>query len=307
MRHAEKFMKKMPRTVVKTPFPANIYYRDNLTDGDIMSQFSKPWSELTLSDNFIFCKVMQDPGICRRMIEILLGIRVERIEYLETEKQIDVAYSARGIRLDVYVKDSSGKVFDIEMQAGNYTDMLLRARYYLGAGDVASVKHRSKFRELKESYILFICKDDPFGAGIPVYTKRMCFAETDAVQYDDKSHAVFYNCSAYKRMRDGELKDVLRFIYEHSSGPGFTCELETAVERAKRRPEWEVNYMYVEDIIEEEVELAREAAMAEGLEEGRHEAALEVARNLLALNVLTVEQIAGSTGLTTEQVKGLRK
>ncbi len=34
-----------------------------------MGQFSKPWEELTIADNFIFCKVMENERICRRMLE----------------------------------------------------------------------------------------------------------------------------------------------------------------------------------------------------------------------------------------------
>ena len=69
-----------------------------------MGPFSKPWSELTIADNFIFCKVMENERICRGVLETLLGIRVEHIDYLKTENPIENFYDSRGIRLDVYVK-----------------------------------------------------------------------------------------------------------------------------------------------------------------------------------------------------------
>ena len=46
------------------------------------------------------------------------------------ENPIENLYDPRGIRLDVYVKDS-GRIFNIEIQTGNYDDLILRARYYL--------------------------------------------------------------------------------------------------------------------------------------------------------------------------------
>ena len=110
-----------------------------------MGQFSKKWEDLTFADNYIFCKVMQNESLCKHLIEILLDIKIEKIEYLETEKPIENTYKTRGIRLDVYVKDSGGRVFDLEIQTGNYTNLLLRARYYQGASDVATVQRRSKF------------------------------------------------------------------------------------------------------------------------------------------------------------------
>ena len=44
--------------------------------GGFMSQFRKPVSELTIQDNFMFCKVMENPLICQEMLEILLGDKI---------------------------------------------------------------------------------------------------------------------------------------------------------------------------------------------------------------------------------------
>jgi len=160
-------------------------------------------------------------------------------------------------------------VFDIEMQTGDYDDLLLRARYYQSASDVATTKRRTMFKKLKESFILFVCVDDPFGAGIPVYTRKMEFLETDEILYNDKSHAVFYNASAYDKVTDNEeLKAVLRFVYENKAQSEYTDQLDVSSKNAKSRSEWEDDYMYFQDILEEEKELAREAGHAEGLETG---------------------------------------
>ena len=170
--------------------------------------FSKKWEELTFSDNYIFCKVMEDERLCRHLLEILL----------------------------VLVKDT-GRTFDIEMQAGSYRDILLRSRYYQGALDVGVTKRRTKYRELKESYILFICRDDPFGAGCPVYTQKSVFEEAPEVEYNDKTHKVFYNASGYEAAAGSEIGEVLRFIYNTETGGGFTQELAESVEAAKAQPE----------------------------------------------------------------------
>ena len=76
----------------------------NLFSEENMGPFSKPWSELTIADNFIFCKVMENERICKGVLETLLGIRVDRIDYLKTENPLENFYDSHGIRLDVYVK-----------------------------------------------------------------------------------------------------------------------------------------------------------------------------------------------------------
>lgn len=281
-----------------------------------MGQFSKPWNELTFADNYIFCKVMLDEELCKKFIEILLGIKIAKIEYLNTENQIENYYDSRGVRLDVYVKDSD-RIFDIEIQTGDYDDLLLRARYYQSASDVATTKRRTMFRKLKESYILFVCVDDPFGADIPIYTRSMKFLETDKVSYNDKSHAVFYNASAYNKVTDNEeLKAVLRFVYENKSQSKYTDQLEVSSKNAKSRSEWEDDYMYFQDILEEEKELAREAGHAEGLEtglaegrqagltEGREEMAVLTAKNFLKEGD-SPEKVSRCTGLSLEKINEL--
>ena len=91
-------------------------YEDEQSIG---GQFSKPWSELTFADNFLFCKIMEDENICRQFLEILLPIKIEKIKYLNTEKEFNPSYKGRSIRLDVFVKDSN-RVFDIEMQSSHF-------------------------------------------------------------------------------------------------------------------------------------------------------------------------------------------
>ena len=39
------------------------------------------WERMTLADNFIFCKVMEEnPEVCKELLEMLLDIKIDRIE-----------------------------------------------------------------------------------------------------------------------------------------------------------------------------------------------------------------------------------
>ena len=295
----------------------------NLFSEKNMGQFSKPWNELTIADNFIFCKVMENERICRGVLETLLGISVEHIDYLKTENPIENFYDSRGIRLDVYVKDSD-RIFNIEMQTGNYNDMLLRARYYLSSSDVATTKRRTKFKDIRETYILFICKDDPFGEGIPRYTKISRFLETDRISYDDKSRNVFYNCSAWEKEGNPEVRGVLKFIYGLKPDSSLALEMDEAASLAKQKSELEDEYMYFSDILEDEKEEAREIGLAEGrakgleegraeglaeghaegLETGRHQQKIESAKTAISLG-LSEQQVVAISGLSPEEIRKL--
>jgi len=77
------------------------------------------WDNLTISNNFLFMKVMKNERICKRMIEKILDIKIDKIVYFEEEKTIDIRLGSRSIRLDVYVQDGKGTVFNVEMQTTN--------------------------------------------------------------------------------------------------------------------------------------------------------------------------------------------
>lgn len=73
----------------------------------------KPVGQLVFSDDFMFGVVMRNPEICKGVIERLLQIQIDHIEYPELQKAISPFYSKKGVRLDVYVADSD-RVFDFE-------------------------------------------------------------------------------------------------------------------------------------------------------------------------------------------------
>ena len=48
----------------------------------------KAWEDLTIADNFIFQKVMRKKRLCKRLIENILNIKIRKITFPETEKDI---------------------------------------------------------------------------------------------------------------------------------------------------------------------------------------------------------------------------
>ena len=60
------------------------------------------WEELSISNDFLFGKVMQDAELCKELLQrILPDLKIERIEYPELQKAIKKDFDAKGVRLDV--------------------------------------------------------------------------------------------------------------------------------------------------------------------------------------------------------------
>lgn len=58
--------------------------------------------------------------------------------------------------------------------------------------DTDTLLKGSDYVDLKQSYVIFICRYDPIGAGLPVYTVRQKIDENSEI-FDDKSVKVFYS------------------------------------------------------------------------------------------------------------------
>ena len=164
----------------------------------------KPVDQLTFTDDGMFQAVMHDPTACSKIVEHLLHIQVDHIDYPELEKVIAPYYTSKGIRMDVYVKNSD-RVIDVEMQARSRDAIGKRTRYYQSMIDIDNLMKGDDYSMLKESYILFICKNDPFKDenekqyGLPCYTFKTVCSENADVNLNDKTTKVVYNASAYEK------------------------------------------------------------------------------------------------------------
>ena len=64
--------------------------------------------------NFIFCKVLEEnPDVSKKILEMLLNIKIDRIEKTCSEYSLKTDFDSHGVRFDVYVKDGTGRCFDI--------------------------------------------------------------------------------------------------------------------------------------------------------------------------------------------------
>ena len=75
----------------------------------------KPFEELTISDDFMFCKVMEHESLCKEFLEMLFSAKIEKITYLSSQNIITTNSGAKTVRLDILVKDDIGTSYDIEM------------------------------------------------------------------------------------------------------------------------------------------------------------------------------------------------
>ena len=174
-------------------------------------EFSEKYENISFTNNFAFCKVMQNEEICREVIETLLHIKVGKLKYKSLEKELKLEIDKRAIRLDVYVADSD-RVFDLEMQTTDNKNLDCRIRYYQSMIDAELLDKGADFTELKESNIIFFCTFDPFRKGLPRYTFCNTCEELPDLKLADKCRKIAYNVNAFKKVGDENVRKLLEFI-----------------------------------------------------------------------------------------------
>ena len=227
----------------------------------------KNYSELSFTDDFMFCKVLvSHPNLCKELLELLLGIEIKKIEMAESQKTIEMTYDGKGIRFDVYTEDEKNTVYNIEMQTTSQKDLPKRSRYYQGMVDLNLIERGAKFKQLKNSYIIFICLDDPFGYNLPIYTFRNYCQQNKEIELGDATAKVIINAKGSREGLSDDMIAFLDFISENKTNSEFTKKIKQAVNDAIEHKEWEVEYMTMYAKLQEAEE---RGAITERISSGR--------------------------------------
>ena len=235
-----------------------------------MEQLQKQYQELTFTDDFMFGKVLvNNPEICRRLLEVLLEIRIKKISFPERQKTIEILSDGKGIRLDVYVDDENGTIYNIEMQTKVKKELPKRSRYYQGMIDMNLIERGAKYKELKLSFVIFICLKDPFGYGLPVYRfENICVQNRD-ILLKDEAIKVFINADGDLNGLPEDLAAFLQYLKGNVVENELVQRIDNEVEKARKYEEWRVEYMtsYLRDmdIREEGIEIGMEQGLEQGL------------------------------------------
>ena len=274
------------------------------------NQFKK-WEDLDITDDFIFSRVMRNKKLCRTLLEMILKVKIGKIKFLTSHHAIRVEPNAKGIIMDVYLKDEN-RVINVEMQTSNQGDLARRARYYQAAADIDTTPKGSEYEDLKQNYVIFICTFDPFHKGKPFYTfQNLCLEHGEPIYLDDGTTKIFLNTNSKDL---GNLDLELRLFYDYVKGNNaqsdFTQELDSSISRLKEEKEERKMYLtYTSRMMEcrrDGYEEGISIGLATGREEGAYQTKLETARSFLSEG-LDPQMVARCTALPLETVQQLER
>ena len=257
------------------------------------------------TNDFIFALVMRDPDICKGIAELIITdeeigeVKIAASENSSPDKknekdELEIALQAyldfgkdmRGVRFDAYVK-TADKWIDIEMQTTNKHDLEKRSRYYHALMDTDCLEKGGRFKDLKNTYVVFICTFDYLGLGEPMYVVESYIRKND-LHFNDGTSKILLN--------------KLRSFYEYINDPTKVGSelIESIDERVQKynTPEWRERLVTLEYMIAE----AKEEGIAEGEASGRAAEKIEMAR-AMKNDKEPIDKIIKYTGLSKEEIE----
>lgn len=194
-----------------------------------------------IDDTFMRGLLKDDIPLAEMILRIILAKPDLILTSCETQADMKRVTGARSVSLDAYGTDSAGKKYDIEIQRASDGADPHRARYHSSVMDVENLDEGQDYKELPDTYVIFIIEKDYYGAGKPVYQIRR-INETLNEPFEDGTHILYVNgeyngdsdigrlmhdfrCSDADQMHFEQLADKTRYLKQTQKGVDAMCAI----------------------------------------------------------------------------------
>ena len=271
------------------------------------AELQKKWESLTFTDDFIFSRVMHDEHICRQVVELILGVRIGEIRYLSAQDEHKTYPDSMRIIMDVFLRDEN-RIINVEIQTGHKKELPKRSRYYQSVADVSTTSTGTKYRDLPENILIFICTFDPFDRNYPRYTfEYTCKEAKHQLKLKDGALRIFLNTKATELSTlDQKLQAFYHYLQDGVVESTLTQEISSKITTLKNNSIERRHYMTLALKIADARYDGYEEGFDKGREQGAYQTKLETARTML-LDNFPIETISKYTNLPLEVIQSLMK
>lgn len=272
-------------------------------------------SDISLANDLVFGEVMRQPENVKPLLEAVLEKEIAEIVFIEKQQDIKDGLYLHGIRLDISLADADGTQYCVEMQVGRAYDLEKRIRFYQSSIDRRTLEAAETYRQLHESYVIFICTEDYYKRGLALYKRKSVIEGAEDLVYNDNSHAYILNANFKIPNMSESALDFLRYIHARHrklsvdiSDSDYLTKIDQAVEDLKSDKGRVERLMTLAAKLQDERWIGRQEGLEEGIEKGiekgTYDTKVATAKRLLERK-MSLEDIADISGLTISEVKKL--
>lgn len=247
-----------------------------------------------IDDTFFAACLDDDVQSMEAILKPILGRDDIKVESVVTQRSAQNLYG-RGVRFDVLAYDiTHKKVFNCEVQRAVEGAIPRRARANSSLIDQRELAKGQDFKDLPDTYVIFIMEKDIFKRGLPIYHVERVIKETNC-DFGDDAHIIYVNGEVrdntplgrlmqdffepdVKKMHSKALAERVDFFKSNEKGVNTMCEI---MEKFGARRE------------------------AKGKAEGRTEGRLNTLIELVRKGRLDIQYAAPMSGMSPEAFRKL--
>ena len=243
-----------------------------------------------MDDTFMRGLFKDDIPLAQLVLRIITGMPDLTLLTCETQADMKRVTGARSICLDAYATDSGGRKYDIEIQRADSGADPHRARYHSSLMDVENLDEKQDYRELPDTYVIFITEKDYYKSGEPLYVIEH-MNRTLSQPFEDGAHILYvngeyrgdsalgklmhdFNCTDAGEMNYELLAKKTRYLKENPKGVSEMCKV---------------------------MEELRSESYAEGLKEGRVEGTFAALAGLVKDGLLSIREASNRVNMTEQE------
>ena len=194
-----------------------------------------------IDDTFMRGLFKDNLPLAELVLQIITGKPDLILLKCETQADMKRVTGARSICLDAYATDATGKKYDLEIQRADYGADPHRARYHSSMLDVENLDEKQDYKELPDTYVIFITENDYYKSGKPIYmiqnmnlTLNQPFEDGAYILYvngayrDDSAIGRLmhdFNCTCAEDMHYELLAEKTRYLKENPKGVSEMCKV----------------------------------------------------------------------------------
>ena len=220
----------------------------------------------------------------------------------------------KSVTLDIYGLDDKNRYINIEIQTYKSGSSVKRARYHISTIDTSIHGPKTKWKDLKEVYVIFITDKDYLGKGKSIY---YIDRDSEDMNINDGTHIIYVNgentddtplgrlmhdfhCRFPEDMHDSILKEKVMSIKSNYEEVKKMCkEVERYARKEAEKYAEKMKKEYAEKMKKEYAEKMKKEYAEKILKDKK-----SIASKLLHQG-LSVEKISEATSLSINDVKSL--
>lgn len=152
----------------------------------------------------------------RYILECILQRKIRHLTVVPQKVWYGEKPEGRGVRLDVYLDEEDGEIFDLEPDnnhgAGDVATLPRRVRFYHAKIDAGNLTAGDDYSTLRNVIVIFIATYDPFGIGRMVYTIKNGCVEEPNLPYEDGARTIFLYTKGTEGKPSEKLRQLARYM-----------------------------------------------------------------------------------------------